>query len=817
MRDVLDPPEPWALVESGVDRQRLGRSESLFALANGHLGLRGNLDEGEPRGLSGTYLNGFYESYPLEYGERGYGFAEDGQSIVNVADGKIIRLLVENEPVDVERGVVEHHRRCLDLRAGTLDREMRWCSAYGDRVVLRSRRLVSFVQRSVAAIRYEVEAVDQPLRIALQSNLVANQPEEAVAGDPRSGRSLGTVLEPRLAICDELRTVLAHTTKRTRLSAAAGMDHIIDFDGDRRVSTDVEDDLGRVTVSVRLEPGQCLRVTKFLAYHWSSRQTVEWLRDQVDASLENAMAEGWDGLADSQRAFLDDWWERADVELDGDLEVQQALRIALFHLLQAGARTEGRAMGAKGLTGTGYDGHAFWDTESFVLPVLTYLEPRAARDALEWRASTLPLACDRAEQLSLAGAVFPWRTIHGEECSGYWPAGLAAMHVNADIADAVRRYVQATGDERFEREHGVAVLVQTARLWMALGWFDRKRAFRISGVTGPDEYSALADDNVFTNLMAQTNLRCAAATVGRHPYQADELQVADEETSRWRKAADAMYLPYDQELGIHPQDDSFLSHALWNWDATPPDEYPLLLHHPYFELYRRQVVKQADLVLALWRRGDAFTLEDKRRAFEYYEPLTVRDSSLSACAQAVVAAEVGHLGLAWDYLREAALTDLDDLHRNAHNGLHMASLAGAVLAAIAGLGGFRDATERLEFRPWLPDAVERLCFRLTIRGSRLRVTVLPEEARYRVEHGDPLEIVHWDETITIGANEQTRPLPRAPELQPPSQPPGREPGIRSPAPSSASPGASGGSAGASRSTGTTRIRRSTSSSGSTRR
>ncbi len=794
MKECLDPPDPWRLVEDGVDRRTLGRWESLFALANGHLGLRGNLDEGEPRSSSGTYLNGFYESYPMEYGERGYGFPEDGQTIVNVPDGKIIRLLVENEPVDVERGVVAHHRRSLDLRGGTLDREMHWSSAYGHSVVVRSSRLVSFVQRSVAAIRFEVEAVDQPLRVALQSNLVANQPMDGSASDPRVGRALGAVLEPRMAICDGVRTVLAHTTKETRLSVAAGMDHVIDADRDARITSDVEDDLGRVTVSVRLEPGQRLRVTKFLAYHWSSRQTVHWLRDQVDASLENALGEGWDGLARLQRDFLDDWWQRADVELDGDDEIQQALRFAMFGLLQAGARIEGRAIAAKGLTGTGYDGHAFWDTETFVLPVLTYVEPRAARDALEWRASTLPLARERAKQLSLPGAVMPWRTIRGEECSGYWPAGLAAMHVNADVADAVRRYVQATGDAEFERVHGLPLLVETARLWAALGSFDRNGAFRISGVTGPDEYSALVDDNLFTNVMAQANLRAAADAAGRHPEAAAALSVTGDEPEEWRRAADAMYVPYDEDLDVLAQDAGFLRHGPWNWDATPPEEYPLLLHHPYFELYRRQVIKQADLVLALWFRGDAFTPEQKRRAFDYYEPITTRDSSLSAAAQSVVAAEVGHLGLAWEYLREAALTDLDDLHRNAHNGLHMASLAGAVLAAVAGLGGFRDTTPDLVFRPRLPAAVKRLCFRLTIRGTRLRVTITPGEARYRVEEGEPLEIVHWDERLTVGEAAQARPVPPAPELEPPRQPPGREPGVMSPAPAEEAPGASGGTA-----------------------
>jgi alpha,alpha-trehalose phosphorylase len=400
--DVLDAPEPWVLRESTVDIDSLKRTESLFALANGHLGLRGNLDEGEPRVSVGTYLNGLYESFPLEYGERGYGFAEDGQTVVNCPDGKVIRLLVENEPVDIERGTVLAHERSLDLRSGVLSREMEWRSSWGDHIRLRSKRLVSFVQRSVAAIAFEVEAVDRPLRVALQSVLSAGEVAAAGQADPRAGRDLGDILVGRLTIAHDGRAVMAHSTRRTELTVASGMDHVIEAPDHARQHTEALDDVARHTVSVRLEPGQVLRVEKFLAYHWSSRQTVDWLVDQVSASLENALAEGWDGLAKQQRAFLDDWWTRADIEVDGDDELQQALRFALFHLIQAGARIEGRAIGAKGLTGTGYDGHAFWDTESFVLQVLTYLQPRAARDALHWRHSILPLARERAATLARA-------------------------------------------------------------------------------------------------------------------------------------------------------------------------------------------------------------------------------------------------------------------------------------------------------------------------------------------------------------------------------------------------------------------------------
>jgi len=388
------------------------------------------------------------------------------------------------------------------------------------------------------------------------------------------------------------------------------------------------------------------------------------------------------------------------------------VRFALFHVLQASARAERRPIGAKGLTGTGYDGHAFWDTEAFVLPHLSYTAPAVVRDALIWRHSTLDLARDRARQLGLAGAVFPWRTIRGQECSSYWPAGTAAFHVGGAVADAVVRYLRATGDDAFELEFGLELLVETARLWRSLGHHDPEGRFRIDGVTGPDEYSAIADNNVYTNLLAQRNLRAAADAVARHPRHAALFGAGFEEAAAWRDAADKIVIPWDDALGVHPQAEGFTTHETWDFEHTQPNEYPLLLHFPYFDIYRKQVVKQADLVLALHVFGDAFTPEEKARDFDYYEALTVRDSSLSACTQAVVAAEVGHLELAYDYFGEAALMDLHDLERNTRDGLHIASLAGACIAAVAGFGGLRDHAGTLSFSPRLPARLERLAFRL---------------------------------------------------------------------------------------------------------
>ncbi|HWC86702.1 MAG TPA: family 65 glycosyl hydrolase, partial [Solirubrobacteraceae bacterium] len=632
--------EAWALRETALHRELLAQSESVFALSNGHLGLRGNLDEGEPAGLPGTYLAGFYETRPLPYAEAGYGYPEAGQTVINVTNGKLIRLLVNDELLDVEYGRLNAHERVLDLRRGVLERRLEWESPAGTRATVSSTRLVSFTHRAIAAIRYEVE-VDRAARIALQSELVANEETGTASDDPRAAAALSAPLVAQLAIAQGTRALLSHATRGSGLLMTAAMDHMIDGPPNLTSSSEALDDVARLTLAVDLKPGQRLSIVKLLAYAWSSRRGVDSLHAQTIGALAEAAHTGWDGLLADQRAYLDDFWDRADVEIEGDPERQLAVRFALFGVLQAAARGEGRAIAAKGLTGTGYDGHAFWDTESFVLPVLTYTAPTPVRDALTWRHSILPVARKRAEQLGLRGAAFPWRTIAGAECSAYWPAGTAAFHINADIADAVLRYLNVTGDERFLREAGLELMIETARLYASLGHHDAEGGFHIDGVTGPDEYSALGDDNVYTNLMAQQNLSAAAIACARHPDGAARLGVTGEELSAWRAAAEAMTIPFDVKRGVHPQHEGFTEHAEWDFGGTVGDNYPLFLHYPYFELYRKQVVKQADLVLALQLRGDAFSAEQKKRDFIYYEARTVRDSSLSASTQAVLAAETG--------------------------------------------------------------------------------------------------------------------------------------------------------------------------------
>ena len=767
--------EPWSLRETSLDLDLLAQTESVFALSNGHLGWRANLDEGEPHGLPGSYLNGVYESLPLVPTEASYGVPQSGQTVVNVTNGKLIRLFVDDEPFDVRYGTLRAHERVLDFRTGVLSRRAEWVSPAGGCVRVSSARLVSFTQRAIAAIRYEVEPMDGPVRLAIQSEMLANEPLPPDTGDPRHGMDIDHPLIQEFHAAHEQAGVLVHRTARSALRVGAAMDHLVDGPDVRLEARSFEDG-AVVTAAAVIAPGQRLSVIKFVAYGWSGVRSLVGVRDQVWAALTAARQTGWDGLLAEQRRFLDGFWDSADVELDGDAEVQQAVRFGLFHVLQAGARGENRPIPAKGLTGPGYDGHAFWDTETFVLPVLTFTAPDAAASALRWRHDLLPAALSRAAQLGLAGAAFPWRTIHGEECSGYWPAGTAAFHINADIADAAIRYVDATGDAEFARGTGMDLLTHTARLWRSLGHHDAAGRFHIDGVTGPDEYSAIADDNVYTNLMARRNLLAAASAAESYPDRARELGIDAEESSGWRDAAEAMHIPYDEALEVHPQAEGFTRHQVWDFASTPPDHYPLLLHYPYFDLYRKQVVKQADLVLAMHLCDDDYTAEQKARNFAYYEPLTVRDSSLSACTQAVIAAETGHLSLAFDYLGEAALMDLHDLEHNTRDGVHIASLAGSWLALVCGFAGLRHHDGLISFAPRLPEGLTRLAFTLLVRAHRLRVAVTQQRARYELADGDPLELTHHGTKFTLEAGQpQEHPISRAPVRPRPAQPSGRAP------------------------------------------
>lgn len=753
------PIDEWALVETEFGIDDMGRTETLFGVGNGYLGLRGNVEEGRDGHMHGTFVNGFHETWPIRHAEEAFGFARVGQTIVNAPDAKIIRLYVDDEPLVLTEAELVSYERRLDFRLGALSRSIEWRTPAGKRVLITSRRMTSFTDRHLAVIDYEVELLDADAAVTISSQILNRQDgrdeyrsgvmQEAQtpgAFDPRKAEQFTErVLQPRMKRAEGGRYVLGYQTTNSGMTLAVGAEHHITTDNPFTETGTIADDLAKHVYRVQAKQGMPIRITKTVSYHTARKVPARELVDRCDRTLDRAAELGTGELFAQQRAWLDDYWTRSDVEIAGQPALQQATRWNLFELAQSTARTDGGGVAAKGVSGSGYGGHYFWDSEVYVLPFLSYTAPIVARNVLRFRQRMLDAARARALELNQRGALFPWRTINGLESSAYYAAGTAQYHIDADVSYALCQYVAATGDEEFLARGAIDILVETARMWEDLGFWrsNADDVFHIHGVTGPDEYTTVVNDNLYTNVMARANLASAAAAIDTlqvHDAPAyhrlvERLGVTPGEVASWRRAAAHMHIPYDDQLGVHPQDSAFLEKELWDLEHTPEDRRPLLLHYHPLVIYRFQVLKQADVVLALYLQGDRFTAEQKRANFEYYDPLTTGDSTLSAVVQSIIAAEVGYHELAMRYFRSALFVDLADLHHNAADGVHVASTGGVWAALVSGFGGFRDHGGRFTFDPRLPDGWSALTFRLTLRGTRVRVELEPAAITFTVEEG----------------------------------------------------------------------------------
>lgn len=780
--ETLNPPphiyplNEWKIIETSFYPRFLAQTETIFSIGNGYLGLRGNFEEGRPCFQNGTFINGFHETWPIIYGEEAFGFAKTGQTMLNVTDAKTIRLFVDDEPFCLPDASLMLFERTLDMQAGVLDRKLLWETPSGKQVFIESRRLVSFEHRHLAAISYQVTVLNASAPVVISSEVVGSQANQIGKNDPRQARGLnGQPLLPREHYGAGSRLVLGHQARNSGMTLACGVDHLLETECQYTLKTDISGDHAKAVFAIDAQPGKPIQLIKFISYHTSHTEPVHDLCERTEWTLDRAMKHGFDSLVASQGQYMDDFWQRSDVVVEGKQpvgrpigEVQQALRWNLFQILQAVGRAQGAGIPAKGLTGQTYEGHYFWDTEIYLLPFLTYTAPHLARNLLQFRHSMLDQARERARLLNQKGAMFPWRTINGEEASAYYAAGTAQYHINADIIYALKKYVEITDDKALLYQEGAEMLVETARLWADLGFYSPRKGgkFCIDGVTGPDEYNTVVDNNTYTNLLARENLWFAADTVRRMQEENSDHYATlvhrtgfdPAEATEWQRAADNMYIPFDEATGIHPQDDTFLDQETWDLENTPKEKFPLLLHYHPLVIYRHQVIKQADVVLALFLLGDEFSAEQKKRNFDYYDPLTTGDSSLSACIQAIVAAEVGDTRKALKYARYAMLMDLADNGGNVRDGVHVASMGGTWMMMVYGLAGMRDYNGRISFDPRLPPPIHRLRFPLEIRGERLEVEITPKEATYELKKGSGLTISHQGKEIEL-SREQPVTLP----------------------------------------------------------
>ncbi|MEK5338621.1 glycosyl hydrolase family 65 protein [Weizmannia sp. FSL W8-1119] len=759
----------WEITKHELDKQMLLVNESLFALGNGYLGVRGNFEEGYPEeipSIRGTYLNAFYDNTEIQYGEKAYGFPETGQKMLNVIDAQTIEIFLgeEKERFSLFEGEVLGFSQTLHMKRGFSERVIHWKSPSGKEIKLTFSRLVSFTWRELFAIQVKMEPVNFSGPVRVISTVNGDVQNYVDKNDPRTGSAHAKRLAVTKAAAESGTIVLLARTFASGLEMACATTHAVSAS----CECHYEQDEQKVHAIIDFKPGEPVSLTKFAIYTDTLRHG-DHIAEKAADILKSMQGKDFSALIREQEQYLATYWQTADIEIDGDPKLQEGIRFNLYQLLQSVGKDTASNIAAKGLSGEGYEGHYFWDTEIYIFPVFLLTHPELARHLLLYRYHILGHARARAREMGhQKGALFPWRTISGPECSPYFPAGTAQYHISADIAYSYMQYWYATQDQDFMKQYGVEILVETARLWLEVGHYREKDGkFAIEDVTGPDEYTAIVNNNYYTNVMAKYNLKSAhkfyhwlkTTDAAYFAAFAARLGLTDKEAASWLKAADAMYLPYDEKRGIHKQDDSFLDKAVWDFEHTPKDHYPLLLHYHPLTIYRYQVCKQADTVLAHFLLEEEADPETIRNSYHYYEKVTTHDSSLSTCIFSIMASRLGETKKAYHYFIETARLDLDNTHGNTKDGLHMANMGGTWLSIVYGFGGVRIKENGLFLNPAIPEQWDRYLFRLTYQNRRLQVEVTCHAFKVALLEGDVLDIHIGGRTETLQPGRTiTRPI-----------------------------------------------------------
>ncbi|MDR0386914.1 MAG: family 65 glycosyl hydrolase [Treponema sp.] len=746
----------------GTDPADLLVNETIFHNANGYIGVRSCFEEGYAPGINsirGSYINGFYDFAEMKQAEKLCGLIEEKQTMLNVADTQGIKLFIDDEEFSLWNGAVLEGSRTLDMEKGFTERRILWRSPRGKEAEIRIRRLASFTRLPLFLIDYSVRALNFSGVLRFVSTHKGDVRNYSNPDDPRVAAESVHYLTPVRADIEGTSSFISSDTVRSGLRVCTGVTHTLrPEDGaaaDCLPDTAVRKSGHRAETEIitTLEKGGTAQLLKYSVFTDSLRYAD--CEQRARRELREAAEGGPETVYRAQEAYLADFWDKAYLKIEGDEKLNTAVTYNMYQLLQSAGKDAHGTIAAKGLSGEGYEGHYFWDTEMYIEPFFTLTVPEIGRNFISYRHATLGEARKNAGALGhKRGALFPWRTIMGRECSGYFPSGTAQYHINGDIAWSVVSYYLAAGDFDFIVEKGAELLFECARLWMDAGvWY--KGRFEIHCVTGPDEYTCLVNNNYFTNLAAKFNLRWAVRfyamlrEAGALESLARKIDLTADEIAGFEKAEQAMYLPYDEELGINPQDDSFLSKKRWDLANTPKEDFPLLLHYHPLHLYRRQVCKQADTVLAHFIFEDAQSEETIRKSFLYYEGITTHDSSLSTCIFSIAASRLGFREKAYAYFGDSAMLDLYNTHGNTKDGIHTANMGGVWMAIVYGFGGVRIAESGLSFSPRLPEQWQACCFRIAYRDSRVQVEMTGTGTTFTLLTGTEKIIQVYGKPLTL--------------------------------------------------------------------
>lgn len=733
--------ELWVLEQTDFNSSHTAaHMESLFTLGNGYLGIRGDSILSGTVFQRGTYINGFYESGPITYGEKAYGYAQHWQTIIPLPEGKELNITIDGIELFNKSGCFKRQKRTLNMKEGFLLWEFIWCDENMLEYSGSVRSVVPFHYEGTVLFEWTLSLPADNSSIVIESHLKGEFSGGTVSNDPRlPGHFNGSSL---IISCDEGahgKSLLSLDALGSGLLLKCAMSHTTTgIDEEKVISNNIKNGIKElISGKSRKE----ISFVKAITYSYDRKENALSTEIRVIEQQDKFKKEGFDKIKEVEKLFMNNFWENSDILIEGDKEVQLSLRYNLFELLQSTGRDGQRSIAAKGLSGSGYEGHYFWDAETYVLPFFIYTNPTIARSMLLYRISILERARERAELLGHKGVLFPWRTINGEESSAYFPAGTAQYHINSDIALGLSKYIEASGDLSILSEGGDSLLAETARFWCDFGSYIEGKGFCFNSVTGPDEYTALVDNNYYTNLSARENLSAAAKWL--------KGLVNDKEIRQWERTAAAVYLP--EEGHITPQDDSFFSKEPWDFASTSEDQYPLLLHFHPLNIYRKQVLKQADVVLAQSLFRSELSDVQKKLNFNFYEQFTTGDSSLSACAQGINAFWLGYDDLAWEYFNETLHTDRKNLHKNVSQGLHTASMGGSYLMVINGFLGLENFENTIRLTPRLPEQISRMILNVSIENKHLQIELDQQNVKYTALDGS-IEFYHFSEKIFLEYN-----------------------------------------------------------------
>ena len=682
--------------------------ETIFSLANGHFGIRAS-NPVTNSSTSGTIVNGFFETSEISYGEKAYGYAKNNQTIIKLPDLRSINVLDENQN---EFNVSELKDEYLDMDQGMVVSVYVLSNNQNQTIELTLKTVLGQLNNKIVGLNYEFKSNDYVGKLKISKHL--NQVDDANGDDdPRKSRVVHTLNYSKKEI-DSSTEELKVTTKYSQQSIFMALynkdslDQVCEIDKKTNV---VLDFIGCVS--------------------------------DVNQKLDLTTIPNFETIIFDSKQFWSDFWKKSEVKIFGDDQLDQAIHYNLFQLASSTGRDGKTNIPAKGLSGTGYEGHYFWDTEMYMSPFFAYTNPQIAQELIKYRYSILDKSRKRARDVGVdQGALFAWRTIDGEEASAYYPAGTAQYHIDADVSYAIYRYYQVTGNLDFMKDYGLEIVLETARFWRSFGSFSEingEKKFCFFDVTGPDEYTAIVNNNYYTNRMAKFNLKFAVELIDKCPEKAEELGVTREEKEALLEASNLVYLPYDEQKGINEQDDSAFEKPIWPFEKTPKSNYPLLLHYHPLKIYRYQVNKQADTLLADFLFDDISEAQ-LNREYDYYEKITTHDSSLSRSIFSALAARIGLKEKAYAYFTDTVRTDLTDLQGNTADGLHVANLGGSWLTIVAGFGGVQVKNNLLTVDNHLPDQWKKLSIRLSYQGRLLEIAYLPNETTIKVIEGKPLDI-----------------------------------------------------------------------------